>query len=814
MGDLSLRHIPDLSDASAIADFSDASFQIPRAADDFLLADDTIDFFNGADDTLATPAPLSRPAPQPPLTLAELTPRSKPVRAMPVRSSLRPRPGIATPHKAAVVNKLSAALAEDLSPFRHQDPSFQIPPQQTDLEDLLMADEGSNFFQGEEPSQDSVPLRARSPLTLSQLSPGPQKRMPLPSPTSPDGPSSIIRPSYSVIANDDGRLADAYERNTADIQPPASTVANVIPVIAEVLSAGPADRLAVERPAEKGIVKGPLKTNHAKEQKKLPGGDKAKRKKVTPVAAVTKPAKLKPLTASIARRISLGGKKTVPGMRRRPLQAPPAAAATRGISVRRVDGAAQSASSAVLTDVKPPRVGGALADTLLSFGQRLMASTARIEVGDDALLVNDAPSCALPETDVPAPTATTQHPAGWLNEGGDSEAIAGPSSRVSPRGSGIGAASATLASGSLSPVGAPAGVLDQHATEPQVSETRRSPSPMRRSIKRAGSPACEPPAQQRKRSKTTSGPSAPLASKEPLPRKPALQPSRSRNGAAAAASNGARARRVVSASASTANLGAKTDGARQPAVAPLKPLSHSGPGNSVDGGKPKVPLGGEIVDSKSGAHVPTSSRGGKSRGTVQSQKENLTDAKERQTHERRDGLGQASSSTRGIASADRQPTSSSSAKPTKPMEFQFATSMRGEARRADLEKSASSSGSSHTMSLRQSKAYAAHPIPDFKALHAMQQSMLAQRKAEIAPVVPLQIELSTEARAREREQFEEARRAREAELERQREERRRQQELEEEQEIKELRKRAVPKANEVPEWYALAPKKSKAGTGN
>lgn len=140
--------------------------------------------------------------------------------------------------------------------------------------------------------------------------------------------------------------------------------------------------------------------------------------------------------------------------------------------------------------------------------------------------------------------------------------------------------------------------------------------------------------------------------------------------------------------------------------------------------------------------------------------------------------------------------------------------MRGEARRADLEKSASSSGSSHTISLRQSKAYAAHPIPDFKALHAMQQSLLAQRKAEIAPVVPLQIELSTEARAREREQFEEARRAREAELERQREERRRQQEFEEEQEIKELRKRAVPKANEVPEWYALAPKKSRAGTGN
>lgn len=91
-----------------------------------------------------------------------------------------------------------------------------------------------------------------------------------------------------------------------------------------------------------------------------------------------------------------------------------------------------------------------------------------MEVGEDALLVNDAPNCALPETDVPAPTAITQHSAGCLNQGGDSEAIASPSSRVSRRGSGIGAASSTLASGSLSPVGAPADVLDQHAPEPQV----------------------------------------------------------------------------------------------------------------------------------------------------------------------------------------------------------------------------------------------------------------------------------------------------------------------------------------------------------
>ena len=90
MSELSLRHIPDLLDTSAIGDFSESSFQIPPAArhtDDLLLADNTMDFFNNANDTFSTPAPPKPPV-QTPLTLAELTPRSKPVRAAPVRSSL------------------------------------------------------------------------------------------------------------------------------------------------------------------------------------------------------------------------------------------------------------------------------------------------------------------------------------------------------------------------------------------------------------------------------------------------------------------------------------------------------------------------------------------------------------------------------------------------------------------------------------------------------------------------------------------------------------------------------------------------------
>lgn len=145
-------------------------------------------------------------------------------------------------------------------------------------------------------------------------------------------------------------------------------------------------------------------------------------------------------------------------------------------------------------------------------------------------------------------------------------------------------------------------------------------------------------------------------------------------------------------------------------------------------------------------------------------------------------------------------------KPTKPKEFQFATSSRLQARSGKPELDKSTGGGD---SLRRSHANV-HPIPDFKALHAAQESVLAQKRAEIQVTKPVEFGLATVSRAQERERYEEQRRARERELERQAEERRRQRELEEEAEIRELRRRAVPKANEVPEWYAFAPKKSKA----
>ena len=139
-----------------------------------------------------------------------------------------------------------------------------------------------------------------------------------------------------------------------------------------------------------------------------------------------------------------------------------------------------------------------------------------------------------------------------------------------------------------------------------------------------------------------------------------------------------------------------------------------------------------------------------------------------------------------------------------------ARSHGGNPKGGELDKSAPASSAGGSTSLRRSRQAPVHPIPDFKALHAAQESVLAQKRAEIQVTKPVEFGLATEVRAQERERFEEARRARERELERLAEERRRQREMEEEAEIRELRRRAVPKANEVPEWYAFAPKRAKA----
>lgn len=101
-----------------------------------------------------------------------------------------------------------------------------------------------------------------------------------------------------------------------------------------------------------------------------------------------------------------------------------------------------------------------------------------------------------------------------------------------------------------------------------------------------------------------------------------------------------------------------------------------------------------------------------------------------------------------------------------------------------------------------------HSVPDFGSIHAATAASLASRRPKVQPTVPVEPKLSTTSRARERERFEEALHERDRIIEEYRAERRRLREREEEREYRELRKRAVPKAHEVPAWYAEAPKRA------
>jgi hypothetical protein len=102
-----------------------------------------------------------------------------------------------------------------------------------------------------------------------------------------------------------------------------------------------------------------------------------------------------------------------------------------------------------------------------------------------------------------------------------------------------------------------------------------------------------------------------------------------------------------------------------------------------------------------------------------------------------------------------------------------------------------------------------HPIPDFKALHSQHGQEMASRKENVAPLIPIAPFSHTEARLQERAKFEEMVKEKQKEAERVKEEQRRLEQEKEEGEIRELRRKAIPKAHDVPAWYASAPKKAK-----
>jgi len=144
---------------------------------------------------------------------------------------------------------------------------------------------------------------------------------------------------------------------------------------------------------------------------------------------------------------------------------------------------------------------------------------------------------------------------------------------------------------------------------------------------------------------------------------------------------------------------------------------------------------------------------------------------------------------------------------TRPVPFQLHTEAR-ETRRGGGElgkESAESNSNSQSQSQRDKKYLSS--IPDFKALHAAHNAELALRKENIRPTIPLPIRWETDERVKERQKFDEMMREKEREQERLMEVRRREQEEQEEKEVRELRKKAVPKAHEVPEWYKEAPKR-------
>ena len=87
---------------------------------------------------------------------------------------------------------------------------------------------------------------------------------------------------------------------------------------------------------------------------------------------------------------------------------------------------------------------------------------------------------------------------------------------------------------------------------------------------------------------------------------------------------------------------------------------------------------------------------------------------------------------------------------------------------------------------------------------------MSRSKRRAALMVPEAFSFSTEQRAKDRERFDEAVRVKQKEKERRVEEERAARAVEEERGIKEMRKRAVPRANTVPEWYATMPKRGAA----
>ena len=134
---------------------------------------------------------------------------------------------------------------------------------------------------------------------------------------------------------------------------------------------------------------------------------------------------------------------------------------------------------------------------------------------------------------------------------------------------------------------------------------------------------------------------------------------------------------------------------------------------------------------------------------------------------------------------------------TKPVGFTFRVDARLAARKTEERLAMSEPGKTH-------------PVPEFKAHphRASHQATFTFHREGVVPSVPVvPFSFCTEQRAKEREKFDEMVKRKEEEVQRLKEEQRRREAEEEEKAIKELRQKAIPRANEIPEWYADMPKR-------
>ncbi|KAJ6468510.1 hypothetical protein C8R47DRAFT_1151493 [Mycena vitilis] len=748
--ELSLRHLPDLSDASF-------SFQIPVDSGDDLLHTDSNDFFGGGTSILGSPSALR--ANDAPLTLSDLTPLAS---ATPAPFNTRSPPKI---HKSLLPttrsniqdltgSQIASRVPKPISATRRK-------PKQAVIEAAVPPTEAP---------ADTKPL---SPATTQPNTQDAPNEVASPSVHDLDTPSLFMDDfSFQLQATSSVPSASIHVKNdtsppAAPLDPPAAAKEFVEPLVAAATEKIPELVKATEvhkKPVQKSK-KPPSSTAPAlAKTKPAPSANTSRAKPVTapapPAPKMREPPKSRPATntaaqtesdphaedegTGIAARLLMYGAHmatsfpddTDNALTQQDVPIPAPAPVQDEINVAR--DTVHELTEEVLA---PPAESKVDLETAVSFG----ASDENVVIMDDIAgdtdtrMVVDAPPDLEPESQhAPHSGVSSTHASALVVQPRDDLLTL---SQLSPRKTHI----------------------DESGAAINESVRREGAlSPMRPSAKRPSSSIsteAEAGVRSKKRAVTDMGP--------PPPRAPSVstRATRGRSGASARAVSApvhARAQPARRAKAST-----RATAAPQPKPVVARPRIAAGSSTSTS-----------TSTSASGAPKIQSQDKAKRAVSVAS-----------------------SSSSLGKNTATT----------TAPVEFNFqigagvgGSQNRGQGHGRGQGMGQMLQGETHTGP----KPYA---IPDFAALHASQAAQSKLRRSQRAPTVPVPIAFCTDMRVRERGAFDERVRENEREAEAAKEARRRQEEEEEAREVKEMRKRAIPKAHEVPGWYREAPKRERDG---